>query len=176
MPISGFHQQRRRDVLLLLWCFLFLSFPRQVLSFLPSTRSHRRVFHPSVGGNCVQLHAAVKAPAGGDKIRVRLLADVKATGRKGEIIVVSASQYTNVLSPKKLAERVSDDTMNQILEKKKAESSAELNNAMALQEKVIHPDSPTSHPPPTPSTYAHYLHDTMALQETVDVIPSPPLP
>jgi len=82
------------------------------------------------------LHAAVKAPTGGDKIRVRLLADVKATGRKGEIIVVSAAQFTNVLSPKKLAERVSDDKMNEILEKKKAESSAELNNAIALQEKV----------------------------------------
>ena len=85
----------------------------------------------------VYLHAAVKAPAGGDKIRVRLLADVKATGRKGEIIVVSAAQYTNVLSPKKLAERISDDTMNEMLEKKSSAEKAELNNAIALQEKVM---------------------------------------
>ena len=135
MLMSYFHQERRRAAVLLLWCVLyFLSFQQQVLSFFPTSQSHRRLFHPTVG---VRLHAAVKAPAGGDKIRVRLLADVKATGRKGEIIVVSAAQYTNVLSPKKLAERVSDDTMNEILEKKKAESSAELNNAIALQEKVI---------------------------------------
>ena len=153
MSISYFHQERRRDVILLLCCILFLSFQQHVLSFVPSSRTHRRLFHPTIGSNCVRLHAAVKAAAaGGDKIRVRLLADVKATGRKGEIIVVSAAQFTNVLSPKKLAERVSDDKMNEILEKKKAESSAELNNAVALQEKVT-----TTHSHPIRSPLACLL-------------------
>ena len=140
MSTASFNLRSRRDVLLLLWCVLFLSIPQQVFSFLSHSRSHRSLFHSIVGRDCLRLHAAVKGAAGGDKIRVRLLADVKATGRKGEIIVVSSAQYTNVLSPKKLAERVSDDTMNQILEKKKAESSAELNNAIALQEKVTRYD------------------------------------
>lgn len=99
------------------------------------------VFYPKIATRLsilttkTRLQAAPKSSTG-DKVRVKLLSDVKGTGRKGDIILVSGAQYINVLAPKKLADRVSDDTMNQITEKKKENEQAELSNAQGLAEKL----------------------------------------
>jgi hypothetical protein len=42
------------------------------------------------------LSSLVVLQAASDKTRVKLLADVKGIGRKGEIVFVSPSMYTNV--------------------------------------------------------------------------------
>ena len=84
----------------------------------------------------LQIASTKTVGGGGDKVRVKLLADVKGTGRKGEIVLVSGAQFINVLSPKKLVERVSDDAMNELAAKKKADEAAELANAQGLAEKL----------------------------------------
>ena len=108
-----------------------------------SVSSYRlSVFRPKISTRLsilttnMRLQAAPAKSTTGDKVRVKLLVDVKGTGRKGEIILVSAAQFINVLSPKKLAERVSDDTMNALTEKKKEADLAELTNAQTLAEKL----------------------------------------
>lgn len=96
------------------------------------------LFQPFEGLSRLQLPrlTAGKTASGGDKVRVKLLSDVKGTGRKGEIVLVSGAQFINVLQPKKLVERISDDAMNEVAAKKKAEEAAEVANAQALSEKL----------------------------------------
>jgi large subunit ribosomal protein L9 len=65
-----------------------------------------------------------------------LLEDLKKTGKKGEIVFVSASQYLNVLAPKKSAEKVSDDEMARIIKNAEDSTAAELAAAQEMQAKV----------------------------------------
>lgn len=44
-----------------------------------------------------------------NKIKVRLLVDVKGQGKKGEIITVSPALWTNVLQPSKQGEKLTDE-------------------------------------------------------------------
>jgi hypothetical protein len=41
-----------------------------------------------------------------DKVRVKLLADVKGLGKKSEIVMVSRAQWQNVMAPQKIAQQV----------------------------------------------------------------------
>jgi large subunit ribosomal protein L9 len=137
----GFNLQCHKSTTNMVWIVLFVVL--LLHSELFSVSSYRfSVFHPkistvsSIFSTKTRLQAAPAKSTTGDKIRVKLVTDVKGTGRKGDIILVSAAQYTNVLSPKKLAERVSDDTMNQLNEKKKEIEQAELANAQTLADKL----------------------------------------
>lgn len=49
-----------------------------------------------------------------DKIRVRLLMDVKGTGKKGDIVFVSSSLWNNALAVKRAAEKISDEQLKAI--------------------------------------------------------------
>ena len=82
------------------------------------------------------IRFATQPKASTDKIRVRLLSDVKGTGRKGEILFTSAAMWTNVLMPKKLAEKLSDDDVARLAEKKSSAASEELTRATTLAESI----------------------------------------
>lgn len=60
-----------------------------------------------------------------NKVKVRLLVDVKGQGRKGEIITVSPALWTNVLQPSKQGEKLTDDQIAKEI-KEKSESDAKL--------------------------------------------------
>lgn len=55
------------------------------------------------------------APKGTDKIRVKLLDNVNAVGKKGDIVLVSQTQWLNVLQPKKVAMQISDAQLAKML-------------------------------------------------------------
>jgi ribosomal protein L9 len=59
------------------------------------------------------LNMAPKA-SGKDKIRVRLLVDIKGVGQNGDIVMIGSTQFLNVFQPKKQAELISDDQMKKI--------------------------------------------------------------
>lgn len=80
-------------------------------------------------------HPAAGSPKKGE-IRVRLLEDLKKTGKKGDLVFVSSTQYLNVLAPKKTAEKVSDEEMARILKDAADSSAAELAAAQDMQLKI----------------------------------------
>ena len=69
----------------------------------------------------IRLNLAQKSSAS-DKIRVRLLADTKNVGQKGDIVQVSKSMFTNVLLPQKTAVKVSEDEIKRIAEENEYEA------------------------------------------------------
>lgn len=83
--------------------------------------------------------SAARSQLSSDKIRVRLLKDVKEQGQKGEIVFVSAQIWFNVLLPKRFAERISDEDMLRIEEQTQMSAVQEVNKAeacaKAIQEK-----------------------------------------
>ena len=53
-----------------------------------------------------------------NKVKVRLLTDVKGQGKKGEIVLVSPAMWTNVLSPNKQGITIGCFTVKSILRSK----------------------------------------------------------
>ena len=102
---------------------------------------------------------AVKASSN-DKIRVKLLADVKGTGRygssiflpivnkrilshseipllrKGEILFISPAMWTNVMAPKKLAQKMSDEEVANTAAQTAAVQAEDLAKARKLEELI----------------------------------------
>ena len=100
-----------------------LSFLRLVSAFQrPSSRYP--VYRRGLG--LPATHLSAKAKVGADKVRVRLLENVKDTGKKGEIVFVSAALWSNVLLPKKVAQRVTDEELASLDEKEAARQAEEL--------------------------------------------------
>lgn len=50
----------------------------------------------------------LSVPKGSDKIRVKLLDNVNAVGKKGDVVMVSRAQWLNFLQPKKVAVQITD--------------------------------------------------------------------
>ena len=72
-------------------------------------------------------------------MKVILLQDVKAHGKKEEIVNVSDGYATNFLFPKKLAIEATTDNLNKLKTKKDIENSKkekEKNNAKEMAEKI----------------------------------------
>jgi large subunit ribosomal protein L9 len=69
-------------------------------------------------------------------VRVRLLADVKGQGKKGDIVFVSPAMFTNVLQPKRSAEKVSDQEIEQAAKNAAKIAADELANALDLSAKL----------------------------------------
>eukprot|EP01038_Epipyxis_sp_PR26KG_P006611 gene6611-9078_t len=67
-----------------------------------------------------------------DQVRVKLNSDVKNIGKKGEIVKVSSAMFTNMLLPKKAAVRVSDEEMEQMNVKQKAEQQKEKSRGLEV--------------------------------------------
>lgn len=74
-----------------------------------------------------------KSKTSSDKVRVRLLTDVKDTGRRGEIVLVSPALWSNVLMPKKSAVRVSDEELSELKSQERVRVERELESARAIQ-------------------------------------------
>jgi ribosomal protein L9 len=74
---------------------------------------------------------------GGDKVRVKLLLDVKDTGRKGETVMVSAALWTNVLAPRKSAVRVSDEELASADRQEHERLEKELANAKTIEALIL---------------------------------------
>mmetsp|Transcript_21901 Transcript_21901/g.36666 ORF Transcript_21901/g.36666 Transcript_21901/m.36666 type:complete len:223 (+) Transcript_21901:93-761(+) len=95
--------------------FLFVlvagPFIEKTYGYLQFNRPLQRTIIANIPHKLKPLPASTKT---GDKIRVRLLQEIKGVGRKGEITMVSRAQFTNVLSPRKSAERVSDEEAKKI--------------------------------------------------------------
>lgn len=91
----------------------------------------------SINRSGLRLFLSKKTSSSSDKIRIRLLSDYKEIGKKGEISIVSASLYSNVLSPKKIAEKVSDEEMDAITEAANAKEQATIALAEELAAKLI---------------------------------------
>lgn len=70
------------------------------------------------------LLATAKSGKSSD-VRVRLLADVKGQGKKGEITFVSATLYQNVLAAQRLAERISDEQFADLQKSNEAKDKAD---------------------------------------------------
>ncbi len=91
----------------------------------------------SINRSGLRLFLSKKTSSSSDKIRIRLLSDYKEIGKKGEISIVSASLYSNVLSPKKIAEKVSDEEMDAITQAANAKEQATIALAEELAAKLI---------------------------------------
>jgi large subunit ribosomal protein L9 len=72
-----------------------------------------------------------------DKIRVKLLNESKNIGKKGEIVFVSPAMWLNVLSPKKLAEKISDEEMLRLESEQNKNSNQELLYARQIESKIL---------------------------------------
>lgn len=75
--------------------------------------------------------ALAKQSSASDKIRVKLLQDIEQ-GKKNEIIMISKALFSNVLEPKKLAIKISDQQFEEINKQKQEEIIKEIENAAAL--------------------------------------------
>ena len=91
----------------------------------------------SINRSGLRLFLSKKTSSSSDKIRIRLLSDYKEIGKKGEISIVSTSLYSNVLSPKKIAEKVSDEEMDAITQAANAKEQATIALAEELAAKLI---------------------------------------
>ena len=93
-----------------------------------------RAFAPLSGPlRATTLALSAKSKTSPDKVRVRLVADVKDTGRKGEIVMVSSALWSNVLMPKKQAVRVSDEELSQLEQQERSRVEKELEVARSIQ-------------------------------------------
>ena len=70
-------------------------------------------------------------------MRVKLLVDVKDTGKKGEVVQVSSALWTNVLMPKKNAIRFSDDDVAAALKKEQDKEAEELATARQIESELL---------------------------------------
>lgn len=77
-----------------------------------------------------------KPKAAADKIRIRLLVDVKGLGQKNDIVFCGSSLFLNSMLPKKQAEKITDEQFKRIEESDKAASAQKLSLATALGEKI----------------------------------------
>lgn len=87
------------------------------VSSIASTMAETRLY---AAGN-----KANAAASKSDKIRVRLLVDVKGTGKKGDIVFVSSSLWNNALAVKRAAEKISDEQLRAIEGAQQAKLDAE---------------------------------------------------
>lgn len=71
-----------------------------------------------------------------NKIKVKLLVDVKGQGHKGEVISVSPALYTNVLSRNKQAKMVTDEEIEQENKEKLAKEATILTRANEIGLKI----------------------------------------
>ena len=108
---------------LLLACVVLLV---STLAFAPLPAAQRAV-------TLATLALSAKSKASPDKVRVRLLTDVKETGRKGEIVMVSAALWSNVLMPKKQGARVTDEELSQLEAQERNRAEKELEMARGIQ-------------------------------------------
>lgn len=83
---------------------------------------------------------AVKSPSANDKIRIKLLVDVKNTGRKGDVVFISPQMWTNLFSIKKLGVKMSDEEVSNLATNAAAAAAADLYKARVLQEKIASMD------------------------------------
>lgn len=92
---------------------------------------HQHLSHFSLGANNPSRINTFRHYAGktGDKVRVRLLSDVKDVGKKGEIVLVSPSLFNNMLLVQKTAEKISDSELEKINADKARKYQAELSLA-----------------------------------------------
>lgn len=82
---------------------------------------------------------ALKAKAKGkasDKVRVRLLVDIKGVGQNGDIVNIGSAQWLNVLQPKKQGEKITDDQMKQIEAARVENEAKEFTIAADLSEQL----------------------------------------
>lgn len=77
-----------------------------------------------------------KGKAAAEKVRVRLLVDVKGTGQKNDILMIGASVYLNSLLPKKQAEKITDEQFKKLEENAKVAAAQKLGLAGSCGEKI----------------------------------------
>lgn len=75
-------------------------------------------------------------PISSDKIRVRLLQDVKEIGKKNELVYVSKTMYQNVLQIRKLAEKITEEQASDYLNNQRLAAEKEIADTKALIQKV----------------------------------------
>ena len=112
------------SVILLLQGYLHRAVRSNTAKIIKSS-SHTTLFHSK------------KTSSSNDKIRIRLISDYKEIGKKGEISMVSKALFTNVLEPKKIAEKVTDDEMASITQAASAKEQASIALAEELANKLI---------------------------------------
>jgi large subunit ribosomal protein L9 len=83
-----------------------------------------------------KLRAKGGTGGGSTGVRVRFLQDVKGQGKKGEVAFVSPPLFQNVLSPQKLAERVSDEQFAQENANKADQDKLELERQTSLAQQI----------------------------------------
>lgn len=114
---------------------LYTNYFVEAYNFIPPKTSSSIIFNRKL---CI-LNASTKIA---DKTRIRLLTDIKDFGKKGEIIMVSKSMWTNVLQPKKSAEQISDIELARIENEikdanlKAIEDAKDVSNQIASIKKV----------------------------------------
>eukprot|EP01041_Mallomonas_annulata_P012433 gene12433-26158_t len=97
----------------------FIAFPRQLMR------------------NSISLNAKASISAG-DKIRVRLLQNVEGQGRQGETVMVSQSLWLNVLQPKKIAVKITEQQLAQEAAQLAEAAEKEISEATALGNHLKH--------------------------------------
>lgn len=72
-----------------------------------------------------------------NKIKVKLLVDVKGQGKKGDIIVVSPALWTNVLQPTKQGRAITDEEILKENKEKVEKENAILQKAQSVAAKIV---------------------------------------
>lgn len=82
------------------------------------------------------IFAKKKAAAGGMKLQVKLLKDIRGTGQRGDVIMVAPAFFQNQLLRTQSAKLVTDDEVTEMNKEKDETAAAQLADAKRTQEMV----------------------------------------
>jgi large subunit ribosomal protein L9 len=115
---------------ILFYCAIFFL----ILQLIMNSEGYISASKPAKASSFVYL--AKKIPSTSGKVQVKLLVDVKGHGKKGDVIMVSPSLFSNVLQPKKQAQKISDTEVKKEIEIKVQEEADFLTECQKLSEAI----------------------------------------